>query len=48
MDEYFLANEKIIEQAWAEHYGEYKKLKDQFLGLDEYVWGGGVFDSPPF
>lgn len=47
-DPYYLAHEKLIQEAWDNHYQEMEKAKQEFLGLDEYVWGGGVFDAPPF
>ena len=46
MDAYYVAHEKLIEDAWNEHYDA---LEKQFTGMDEYhAWGGGRFDSPPF
>jgi hypothetical protein len=45
-DDYYLAHEKLIEEAWENHYREIKNFKQK--NLDEHVWGGGVFDAPPF
>lgn len=46
MDEYYLQHEKLIDEAWKEHYAN---LEDQLTGMDSYhAWGGGRFNSPPF
>lgn len=50
-DCYYLANEKLINEAWLENnlrIEREEKTKQQFLGLDEYAWGGGRYDAPPF
>ena len=45
-DPYYLQHEKLINEAWNEHYAN---LEKQFTGMDEYhQWGGGRFTSPPF
>lgn len=46
-DPYYLANEKLINDAWLEHYSKQTK-ENKTENLDEYLWGGGVFDAPPF
>ena len=51
MDAYYLQHEKLINEAWNEHYAnlDYANLEDQLTGMDSYhVWGGGRFNSPPF
>lgn len=50
-DQYYLANEKLINADWLENnlrLEREEKAKQQFLGLDEYSWGGGRYTSPPF
>lgn len=45
MDEYYLAHEKLIEEAWQEHYKQ-NKIKDNQMEI--HYWGGGRYDAPPF
>lgn len=35
-DAYYLAHEKLIEEAWNKHYEDLEKAKDQFSGMDKY------------
>lgn len=35
-DAYYLAHEKLIEEAWRQHYEDLEKEKDQFSGMDKY------------
>lgn len=46
-DAYYLAHEKLIEEAWNAHFS-WEKSKDEFTGMEDYNWGGGRFSSPPF
>jgi hypothetical protein len=49
MDEYYLANEKLINESYDLHFKELEKEnRKNKKQLEFYFWGGGRFDSPPF